>query len=82
MQCYYKVHVLARMLYHQHCLGEVVSVYDKSSPICQLCDDNVIETVEHCLFNCSYFLDLRADLWSKVLKAALIAMRIGLCNEQ
>ena len=74
-QCNKKVRVLARMLYHQHCLGEVVSMYDKSSPICQLCDDNVIESVEHCLFNCSQFQRLRINLWNKVLQVAPPAMR-------
>jgi len=72
-----KVCVLCRLLVGQHCLKDVVSHYDKSSPICELCDNNVAETVEHLLFNCSFFSEHRKPLWKDVLHNAPVA----LCQE-
>ena len=50
-------------------MNEVVSQYSNDSPLCILCDMNVIETVSHFLFDCPYFKDIRQVHWQEVLDA-------------
>jgi hypothetical protein len=65
----YKVRMLCRLVVGQSCLKEVVSHYDKSSPMCTLCDSNQVETPQHLLFECAHFEDMRSYLWQRVISA-------------
>ena len=71
----YKVRTLCRLVVGQSCLKEVVSRYDKSSPMCTLCDINQVETPQHLLFECAYFNDMRNYRWQEVLVACPQAIR-------
>ena len=76
----FKVRVLVRLLCGQSCLGESKSRYCNSSPICQMCDRNVIESTIHFLFECVAFQDTRQLLWNNVIRYAPNAMCLELEN--
>jgi hypothetical protein len=76
----YKVRIMCRMLMDRHCLREATCHYNKSSPNCILCTDNVPESVCHMLFRCKA-LDCHRDLlWKNVLESAPIALQYELHN--
>ena len=75
----FKVHVLCRLLYNQNCLNCVVSHFNHTSPLCSLCDMNVIESPSHMLFECcNVMYNTREKLWQNVLQAAPGGMRVEL----
>ena len=74
----YKVRVLCRLLVGQHCLKQVVFHYNRSSPVCDLCEMYVAETAPHLLFECVYFSKSRQKLWQDVLDNAPCAMNLAL----
>ena len=81
-----KVRVLARLLYSQNCLNYVVSNFNGTTPLCQLCDKNAKESVCHMLFDCeSEVYAVRDALWHNILQSAPEALRAEiqrLCSEQ
>jgi hypothetical protein len=62
----------------QNCLKCVTSHYDKSSPVCTLCDTIEIEDICHLLFKCPRFNDIRNAKWKHVQDTAPLAMTMEL----
>ena len=73
MHCYpwqsHKVRIMSKLLYGQHCLNDVTSHYNKTSPLCNCCDKNVVESVHHFLFDCDHFSEERHRYWVPVMLA-------------
>ena len=67
----YKVRALCRLRVGQNCLKEVVSNYNKSSPICELCSDYMAETLPGLLFYYKMFIEDRQLLWQGVVDYAM-----------
>jgi hypothetical protein len=58
-----KIRVMCCLLVSQTCLNSVVHHYRKSSPNCHLCTEHVNESVDHLLFDCKHFTNIRKQLW-------------------
>ena len=57
-----------------------MSVYDKSSPVCDNCDLQCVESVAHLLFECPSYKCKREQLWYSVLDKCPPALQLELMN--
>ena len=65
-----KCFVIIRLLFGHHKLNSCLyrnKAEDVHTPICQMCDLYENETVEHLLFRCKKYDELRVTLWNEVL---------------
>ena len=76
----FKVRSMYRLMVGQSCIKFDTARYDNSSPLCTLCDAGVTETVDHMLFGCSRFRDIRDQMWDIVIDNVPIAMAQELYN--
>ena len=70
-----KIRCLYRLLVSQSCIKADTAMYDRSSPMCMLCDKNVPEYPYHMLFDCDAFDTIRVCQWNNVLNTIPDAMR-------
>ena len=59
---------MCRLMMSQSCLKIVTCHYDNSSPACMFCP-GITETVEHMLFQCPHWAEMRNIMWNKVKRA-------------
>ena len=76
----HKIKCMFRLLIGQNCLRSSVSCFDKTSPLCINCTDRHIESVEHVLFQCTYFEYIRKPLWAKILRCCSVTLRTEIIN--
>ena len=70
----HKIKCMFRLLIGQNCLRSSVSCFDKTSPLCINCTDRHIESVEHVLFQCTYFEHIRKPLRAKILRCCSVTL--------
>ena len=69
----HKCHNIARLFLNCHKLNTCLHKHGNSpvpSPLCTLCNEYKMETVEHMLFECTGLQSERWSLWQNVLKSA------------
>ena len=74
----YKVRIIYRLLVARSCLNSDTASFSGSSPNCNACDNNEVESVDHMLFVCHAFDNVRDHKWNIIENAIPRGMRIEL----